>query len=142
MLGRKNYTQEELDHAKKAIDQQLSAYKKLVKVVEGSSDPKAKAALESFEPLFATNMALVLDRYFVHRLRMGTGKDTNPLNELELMVDALITNDGVLRENKVIKFDPEQSVVKLKIGDRVKLTAEEFERLSKAFFTDLAAKFL
>ena len=33
MLGRKNYTQEELDHCKAAIAQQLAAYKTLVKAV-------------------------------------------------------------------------------------------------------------
>jgi multidrug resistance efflux pump len=31
MLGRKAHTQEELDHEKTAVDQQLAAYKKLVK---------------------------------------------------------------------------------------------------------------
>jgi F420-0:gamma-glutamyl ligase len=31
MLGRKDYTKEELDHAKTAVAQQLAAYKKLVK---------------------------------------------------------------------------------------------------------------
>jgi hypothetical protein len=30
-------------------------------------------------------MTLMLDRYFVHRLRMVTGKDGNPLNEVELI---------------------------------------------------------
>ncbi len=45
MLGRKNYRSEELDHAKKAVDQQLAAYKKFVKAVEGAtSDPKVTAA--------------------------------------------------------------------------------------------------
>jgi hypothetical protein len=56
MLGRKNYTQEELDHAKTAIDQQLAAYKMLVKAVDDAapSDPKVTSALEAFEPLCST----------------------------------------------------------------------------------------
>jgi hypothetical protein len=92
MLGRKTYTQEELDNARTAIDQQLAAYKKLVKAIDGAtSDPKVRSALDAFEPLFFNNMTLVLDRYFVHRLRVVTGKDGNPLNEVELM-----NNDGVL----------------------------------------------
>ncbi len=57
MLGRKNYTPQELRHAKTAIDRQLTAYKKLVKAVEATSDPEALAALEAFEPLFFNNMA-------------------------------------------------------------------------------------
>jgi hypothetical protein len=45
------------------------------------------------------NMTLVLDRYFVHRLRVVTGKDGNPLNEVELLSDSIMNNDGVLRGN-------------------------------------------
>jgi hypothetical protein len=143
MLGRKDYTYEELDHAKTAIDQQLAAYKKLVKAIDSAtSDPKVTSALEAFEPLFFNNMTLVLDRYFVHRLRTVTGKDGNPLNEVELMSDSLINNDGVLRGNRVITLVPDQSVSKLNIGDRIRLSAPQFERLSKAFLTEIQAKFL
>jgi hypothetical protein len=35
MLGRKDYTQERLDHAKTAIDRQLAAYEELVKLSTG-----------------------------------------------------------------------------------------------------------
>jgi hypothetical protein len=35
-----------------------------------------------------------------------------------------------------------QSVVKLKVGDKISFTAEEFERLSAAFFAELERKFL
>ena len=45
MLGRKNCAQEELDHAKPAVDQQLAAYKKLVKAVDSAtSDSKVTSA--------------------------------------------------------------------------------------------------
>jgi hypothetical protein len=107
-----------------------------------TSEAKVSPALEAFEPLFFNNMTLVLDRYFVHRIRMVTGKDRNPLNEVELMSDSLMNNDGVLRGNKVIKLIPDQSVVKLNIGDRIRLSAAQFERLSKAFFTEIESKFL
>jgi hypothetical protein len=33
MLGRKDYTQEELDHGKAAVEGQLTAYKKLAKLI-------------------------------------------------------------------------------------------------------------
>lgn len=36
MLGRNDYTKGELDHAKTAIDQQLEAYKKLIKAIESA----------------------------------------------------------------------------------------------------------
>jgi hypothetical protein len=76
MLGRKNYTREELDHARSAVDQQLAAYRTLVEAIDGATpDPRVTSALEAFEPLFLNNLTLALDRYFVHRVRMVTGKD-------------------------------------------------------------------
>jgi hypothetical protein len=141
MLGRKTYTPEELDNATTAIDRQLAAYKKLVKVID-TSDPKVAAALADFEPLVFNNLTLALDRPFVHRLRVVTGKDGNPLNEVELLVESLINNDGVLRGNNVIKLVPDQSVLKLGIGEPIRLSAAEFERLSKAFLADIRTKFV
>lgn len=84
----------------------------------------------------------MLDRFFVHRFRMVAGKDGNPLNEVELICDSLMNNDGVLRGNNVIKYVPDQSVVKLNLGDRIQLTADDFERLSAAFFEELERRFL
>jgi hypothetical protein len=46
------------------------------------------------------------------RRRMVTGKDTNPLNEVELLVDSLRTNGGVLEAGRlpgrrtVVAFTP------------------------------------
>ena len=142
MLGRKDYTREELDNAQKAIKQLLAAYRKLARAVDDAGDPKAKAAVEAMEPLLFNAMVLVLDRYFVHRLRMSTGKDGNPVNEVELLSDSLMNNGGLLRGNKVIKLIPEQSVLKLDLGERISLSAQQFDKLAKAFFGDLEAKFV
>jgi hypothetical protein len=143
MLGRKNYTQDELDQARSAVDQQLAAYRTLVEAIDGAAqDPKVRSALDAFEPLFLNNLTLALDRYFVHRIRVVTGKDGNPLNEVELISDSLMNNDGVLRGNNVIKLVPDQSVVKLEIGDRIRLSAAQFERLSTAFLAEIEARFV
>jgi hypothetical protein len=143
MLGRKNCTREEFDHGKAAIEQQLAAYKTLVETIASKTmDKKVDAAVASFEVLFFNNMVLVLDRPFVHRLRMVTGKDGNPLNEVELLCDSLMNNDGIFRGNNVIKLIPDQSVLKLNNGDPIWITEPEFERLSAAFFAELEKKFL
>jgi hypothetical protein len=143
MLGRKDYQREELDNAQKAIKGQLTAYKRLVKALDGAGDdPNVISALEAFEPLMFNNMTLVLDRYFVHRLRSSTGKDGNPLNEVELLADSLMNNGGQLRGNNVIKYKPEEAVLKLQVGDAIALTQAEFERLAKAFLAELEAKFV
>jgi hypothetical protein len=53
-----------------------------------------------------------------------------------------MNNEGALRENNVIKYVPDESVVTLQIGDPIELTASDFERLSSAFFEDLERKFV
>jgi hypothetical protein len=141
VLGRKDYTQEEVDHAQAAIADQVAAYTKLAKAVGATKDKKAQAALAAFEPLFCNNMVLVLDRPFVHRIRPVTGKDGNPLNEVELLADALMNNEGVLQKSTVIKLIPEESVTKLDFGDSIRLTEQQFEQLATAFFAELDRRF-
>ncbi|MGB0096228.1 MAG: hypothetical protein WBP81_27280 [Solirubrobacteraceae bacterium] len=60
-------------------------------------DPDVRSAFDAFDPHIFNNMTLALDRYFVHRIRMVTGKDGNQLNEVELISDSLMNNDGVVR---------------------------------------------
>jgi hypothetical protein len=132
MLGRNSYTREELDNARTALDRQLAAYRALADT----------PALADFEPLFFNNMTLVLDRLFVHRIRSVSGKDGNPLNEVELLTESLMSNDGVFQGNNVIKYVPEKSVVGLTPGDRIRLTAEQFEQLCRAFLDELERRFV
>jgi hypothetical protein len=87
-------------------------------------------------------MTMVLDRYFVHRVRLVTGKDGNPLNEVELLTESLMNNGGVLQGSNVIKYVPHESVVQLDVGDRINLDAAEFERLAEAFLAELEARFV
>jgi hypothetical protein len=142
MLGRKDYTPAELDRARTAINSQLTAYRDLVEAADATKDQKVSSALAAFDPLFFDNMTLVLDRYFVHRLRAVTGKDGNPLNEVEMICDSLISNDGVMLASDVINLIPDQSIVQLQVGDPIELNLADFERLSGAFFADLERKFL
>jgi hypothetical protein len=143
MLGRKDYTPEELGHARSAVEEQLAVYRQLLEAIESAPpSPELTAALEALEPLYFNNMAIVLDRYFVHRVRAVTGKDGNALNEVELIVDSLMGNDGVLRGNNVIKLLPGQSLSTLDVGDRIRLSAAQFELVSAAFLDEIEAKFV
>jgi 2-keto-4-pentenoate hydratase len=83
-----------------------------------------------------------MDRPFVHRVRMVTGKDSNPLNEVELLCESLMDNGGVLRTGTVVTYVPSQSVLGLQPGDEIRLTEEQFTRLSAAFFAELEKRFL
>jgi hypothetical protein len=135
MLGRKDYTQEELTSCKVAIAAQLEAYRAVEAAV-------GEDALAGFEGPFFNHMVLALDRYFVHRVRAVSGKDGNPLNEVELIVDSLMLHGGVLRASNVIKYVPGDSVLGLEIGDRISLTREQFECLSDAFVAEIERRFL
>ncbi len=137
MLGRKDYTQAEYDDARGAVAQQLATYKKVAKLV--GADAKT---LNAFEAVYFNNMALALDRRFVHRVRAVTGKDGTPLNELELIAESLMNNGGVFAGNTVIKYVREASVVKLGVGDPITLSAADFQRLAAACFDELHRKFL
>lgn len=142
MPGRKDYTRAELARARAAINSQLTAYRDLVSAVAATKDERASSAVAAFDPLFFDNMTLVLDRYFVNRLRAVAGKDGNPLNEVEMICDSLMNNDGVMLASNVINLIPDQSVVQLQVGDPIELNLADFERLSGAFFADLERKFL
>ncbi len=142
MLGRKTYTRDEVDQCKTAIADQLAAYAALVKAMGKPTNKKVDAARGSFEPLFFNNLLLALDRHFVHRIRAVAGKDGNPLNEVEVICDSLMSNNGVLEKSTVIKLDPDTSVTKLSFGDPIRLNADQFVRLSDAFFAELERKFL
>ncbi len=142
MLGRKDYTPEELDHARAAIAAQVAGYRSIVKAARATKDKKVDVALAAFEPLFFNGLVLELDRYFVHRVRPVTGKDGNPLNEVEMLGDSLMNNDGVLQKSTVLKLIPADSVTKLEFGDAIELGEQQFEQLAAAFFAELERKFV
>jgi hypothetical protein len=142
MLGRKDYTKSELDHAKAAVAEELRTYSALDRAVRATKDAKAVAALEAFEPVLFNSLVLALDRSFVHRVRPVAGKDSNPLNEVELVSESLLASDGAFRPGTVIKYKRDQSVLGLEDGDRIELTPATFEALAAAFFGDLEAKFV
>src|SRR4051812_18075670 len=123
MLGRKTFTQEEFDAAREAVTEQL-------------------AAADGADPVIFNGLLLALDSRFVHRVRMVTGKDANPLNEVELLVESLMNNRSVLRVGTVVKYVPEETVLKLSPGDRIELDAKQFEELSQALLAEIETKFV
>lgn len=141
MLGRNSFTPAEIESGKRTIAAGLAAFDTLAAAVRATDDAKAVSALAALEPVYFDSLALALDRFYVHRVRAVSGKDGNPLNELELLADSLLANDGVFAGNKVIKHVPETSVLGLAPGDPVRLSRDEYERLSTAFFAELERRF-
>jgi hypothetical protein len=87
------------------------------------------------------NLILLLDACFVHRTRAREGKDGNPLNEVRMLCNSILRNAGVLGADKTIKYEPETSVLKLRIGDEIALDEGQIWLLSDAFFAEIQHKF-
>ena len=142
MLGMKTYTQDYIDACRARVDADLRAYRKQV----------GKAPPQEFEGRFLNDQVLLLDYMFVHRLTGIEGKDGNPLNEVRVLCNSILLNQGKLQVDKLpgwpnsagasIKLPTEKSVLKLKVGDEVKLSEAGFVRLSKAFFAEIEKKYM
>src|SRR5881296_3909010 len=137
----KKYPKDYIAACRARVDADLRAYRKQVD----------KAPSREFEGRFFNDQVLLLDYMFVHRLSGIEGKDGNPLNEVRVLCNSILFNQGKLQVDKRpgwpnsavsgMKLPPEKSVLKLKAGDEVRLSEADFERLSKAFFAELEKKF-
>ncbi len=121
------------------LEEQLVAYAALAASVKGNA--KAEAALAAFAPGHFNAMLLALDHHFMHRMRGAEGKDGNPLNEVRMLSDSIMEHDGVLKENKTIKYKPEKAVAGIAPGQTIALDAATFERLAKAYIGELGQRF-
>ena len=133
MLGVSKYSKDYVNACRARVAAQLASYRKL---------PIAKPPdIDAFERPFFHHMILALDRYFVHRLRGTEGKDGNPLNEVRMLCTGIMENKGRMSVDKTIRYKPELSVLKFQLGDGIRLNADDFARLSAAFFDEIEKKF-
>ncbi|MDM5155049.1 hypothetical protein QUF88_14875 [Bacillus sp. DX1.1] len=145
MLAVKNYTQKYIDECRSKVNLVLSTYEDLVKISReqvGANNEQLNSAIESFEPNFFNNMILALNDYFVHRMRTLEKKDGNPLNEVRILCDSIMNNNNIVIPDNTIKYKADKSVLGYKYGDNIKLSQENFEKLSEAFFAEIEKKFL
>lgn len=132
MLCVNKYKKDYVAACRSKMEAQMKAYKAL---------PKSPA-LEVFEPLFFGNLVLAMDAFFVHRSRGLEGKDGNPLNEVRMICNSILTNESVLTADKTIKWSAEKSVLKLQIGSTIRFKESDFVRLFKAYFAEMEARFV
>jgi len=141
MLGMKTYPKDYIAACKKRVEANVKSWRKQV----------GKSADPDFEARFFNDQTLLLDYMFVHRLSGAEGKDGNPLNEVRVLCNSLLLNEGKLQVEKKpdwptsavsgLKLPPEKSVLGLKNGDAIQVTEAGFLKLSKAFFAELEKKY-
>lgn len=102
----------------------------------------AGPATTALEPHYFNGLLLALDAHFVHRVRGAEGKDGNPLNEVRMLVQALMSPKGLLAVDKTIKYEASKSVLGIAIGERVSLDVDDFRSIADAFFDELEHRFM
>ena len=132
MLSRNSYPQAYVDASRAAVRTHLDAWEAL------GLTPEARAG---FEAGYVRQLLLALDGYFIHRGRGQEGKDGNPLNEVRMLCTGIMENKGRMSVDKTIRYKPELSVLKFQLGDEIRLNADDFARLSAAFFDEIEKKF-
>lgn len=142
MLCMNNYEPAYINECRTRVQAQLTAYQTLMAAASKHDDQPLNTAFTAFEPVFFNNMVLLLDQLFVHRSRALELKDGNPLNEVRVLCNSLLTNNVKLVADKQIKLNSAKSVLGYKVGDEINLSEEDFIRLSGAFFGEIEKKFL
>lgn len=137
MLGMKSYPKEYIDGCRAKVEADVRAFQ--------------KAGSKELEGTFFNNMVVKLQYMFEHRLSGTEGKDGNPLNEVRVLCNSILLNHGKLQVEKLptwpnsavagLTLPPETSVLRLEPGDEIRLNAEQFARLSRAFFGELEKKY-
>jgi hypothetical protein len=144
MLGMKEYDGDYIDACRSRVETQTAMFREVAQAARDHGDADVsglEGALESLESEYFNNMLLVLEGYFVHRLRGVEGKDGNALNEVRVLARSLMENGGTVMEDTQIALDPDRSVLGLSVGEPVRLTLQQYTRLSNAFFRELERRF-
>ncbi|MEO5685798.1 MAG: hypothetical protein ABIR54_00410 [Burkholderiaceae bacterium] len=144
MPGTRSYPAAYVQACRDEIAAQIRAYRDLVAAASkasGMSLTRIDAALSAFEPAFFNNLLIALEMRFVHRLRDTEGQDGNPLNEVRMLAASLMANDGVLAANTTIAYDPSKAVLRIDIGERIRLNADDFETLCALFLHEIERQF-
>jgi hypothetical protein len=144
MLGMKEYDRDYIDGCRSRVESQTYMFREVAQAARDHGDADLsglEGALESLEFEYFNNMLLVLEGYFVHRLRGVEGKDGNALNEVRVLARSLMENGGTVMEDTQIPLDPDRSVLGLRVGEPVRLTVQQYTRLSDAFFREIERRF-
>ena len=108
----REYDGDYIDACRSRVETQTAMFREVAQAARDHGDADLsglEGALESLESEYFNNMLLVLEGYFVHRLRGVEGKDGNALNEVRVLARSLMENGGTVMEDPQIALDPERS---------------------------------
>jgi hypothetical protein len=136
MLTETHFSTARVQACRDEIASQIRSYRDLVGAASkasGMSLTRIDAALAAFEPAFFNNLLIALDaRFAPPPHHPGAAVD-----EVRLLAASLIGNGGVLKGDAAIAYQAEASVLRLDIGERIALNADDFEALCAAFLAQV-----
>ena len=147
MAGMRDYDDSEQDYVdacRSRSETQAAMFREVAQAARDHGDADVElleGALASLEYEYFNNMLIVLDGYFVDRLRGVEGKDGNALNEVRVLVRSLMENGGTVMADPTIGLDPARSVLRLEVGAPVTLTLQQYRRTSDAFLREIESRF-
>jgi hypothetical protein len=144
MLGMREYDGDYIDACRSRVETQTAMFREVAQAARDHGDAdvsRLEGALESLESEYFNNMLLVLEGYFVHRLRGVEGKDGNALNEVRVLARSLLEHSGTVADDPQIDLDPARSVLGLEVGDPITLTLQQYRRISDAFLREIQLRF-
>ncbi len=59
-----------------------------------------------------------------------------------MMCNSILQNHGVMAADKTIKYNPSKSILKLQVGQEIRLTESDFVLLVTAFLAEIETKFV
>jgi hypothetical protein len=124
--------------ARHEIAAQIQAYRDLVGAASkasGMSLTRIDAALAAFEPAFFNNLLVALDARFASRAHQ-----VGPSAEVRVLAASLMRNGGVLAARGGVPYDADASVLRIDVGERIALNADDFEALCAAFLAELDSR--
>lgn len=114
----------------------VQAYRDLLAAASkasGASLMRIDGAFAAFEPGYFNNLLVALDARFTSRQRGGEDDGGGAIAEVRLIVASLIEHGGVMTADKATAYSPAKSVLRIDIGDRIALNADDFEAIAAAY---------
>jgi hypothetical protein len=141
MTSTNRYDPSYVDACRASVERQITAYDALTQVARDLGEAPLHETLATFEPLFFTNMVLVLDAYFADRNQTMEGQDGGALGEVRLLRTSILENGGLLLADEAITDEPDGSLLHYAAGDVIALNESDFLHLSDAFFAAIEATY-
>jgi len=133
-----NITRAAIQACRDDVAAQVRAYRDLVGAASkasGMSLVRIDAALAAFEPAFFGDPLVALPARFASRPRGGGAS-----GEVALLAAALLHHGGVLAADAARPYDADSAVLRIDLGERVALNADDVESLCAAFLAELEGR--